>query len=141
MNKKFLHVTGLCVGLLACTSIGYAGGDGPADEKFLDVARNPGKFNGQVVTLRAWISIRHEDKNLWATWKDHEDWETTNCISLVNYGSLEALEASIDGRFVQVTGTVIEDASKGGTVLRLGSCRDVALEIAGPSSIKVVAPQ
>lgn len=141
MTVKSLYVIGLCAGLWACTSLGAAGGDTPADKNFLDVARSPGKFNGQVVKLRAWISVRHEDHNLWATWKDHENWETTNCISLVNHGSLEGWEAAVDGRFVEVTGTVIDDASEGGTVLRLGSCRDVALEIAGPSAIKLVAPQ
>jgi len=135
---ELLHATWLCAGLLACSSLGAPGRNIPADSKFLDVARSSQKFDGQVVMLRAWISLRHEDKNLWATWKDHEAWETTNCISLANYGALEGMEASIDGRYVEVTGTIINDASKGGTVLRLGSCRDVALEITGASSVKTI---
>ncbi|TMN16529.1 hypothetical protein [Pseudoxanthomonas sp. X-1] len=141
MMVKSLCVIVLCAGLSACNSLGAAEGDTPVDETFLEVARNPDKFAGQVVTLRAWISVRHEDNNLWATLKDHENWETRRCISLVNYSSLEGMEAAMDGHFVQITGTVIDDASKSGTVLRLGSCRDVALEIAGPSSIKLIAPQ
>jgi len=139
MNTKMPHVTWLCAGLLACSSPGTPWRNVAVDGKFLDVAQSPQNFHGQVVTLRAWISLRHEDRNLWATWKDHESWETTRCISLTNYGSLEGMEASIDGRLVEVTGTIINDASKDGTVLRLGACRDIALEVLGASSVKTIA--
>lgn len=126
--------------LAACSSrIPMATGF-PADQRFLDVAANPQQFNGREVTFRAWITLRHEDKNLWATMRDHENWETLRCVSLVNYDSLDGLERDLDGRIVEVTGTVINDASQGGTVLRLGACRDVAVEISGPSAIKPVAP-
>lgn len=138
MNMKLLHTIWLCVGLLACSSLGTPERNIPADSTFLSVARSPQRFDGQVVTFRAWISLRHEDKNLWTTWRDHENWETTNCISLENYGVLEGMEPSVDGRYVELTGKIINDASEGGSVLRLGSCRDVAIEITGVSPIQAV---
>ena len=138
MNTKMLHVTWFCAGLLACSSPDTPSRNVAVDSRFWEVAQSPQNFDGQVVTFRAWISLRHEDRNLWATWKDHQSWDTTRCISLANYGSLESMEASIDGRLVEVTGVIINDASKDGTVLRLGACRDVALELVGASSIKTI---
>jgi len=109
-----------------------------ADETFLDVARRPQAFEGQTVTMRAWITLRHEDKNLWATWTDHQSWNTERCVSLINYDSLENFEQALDGHFVEVVGTVVSDASREGTLLRFASCRDVAIEISGPSAIRPV---
>lgn len=110
----------------------------PADERFIRVAENPQKFDGQEVTFRAWITLRHEDKNLWATMNDQSSWNTLRCLSLINYDSLSGLEPDLDGRVVEVTGTVVGDASRGGKLLRLGACRDVAIEISGASAIRLV---
>jgi len=124
--------------LVACSSSGLVKNDFPADQRFLDVAENPKKFEGHEVTLRAWITLRHEDRNLWATMKDHESWKPVRCLSLVNYDALANLEPDLDGHFVEVTGTVINDASNNGTVIRLGACRDSAIEISGPSAIRLM---
>lgn len=105
------------------------------DATFLQASKSPTAFDGKTITVRGWITLRHEDKNLWATWQDHENWETTRCISLVNYDSLND---ALDGKYVEVTGVLRKDASNGGTLLRLASCRDVALEVMGPSAVKLV---
>lgn len=118
----------------ACTSVAMR--QEVADPLFLRAAMSPSDFDGQEVVVRAWITLRHEDKNLWATRQDHENWETVHCISLVNYDSLDA---SLDGRYVEVTGVVRSDASNGGNLLRFASCREVAMEVAGPSAIRLIA--
>lgn len=118
----------------ACTSVAIR--QEAADPLFLKAAASPSDFEGQEVVVKAWIMLRHEDKNLWATWQDHENWETVHCISLINYDSLDE---SLDGRYVEVTGVVRSDASKGGSLLRFASCREVAIEVAGPSAIKLIS--
>jgi len=110
----------------------------PSDPEFLRAAESPGAFDGKTITIRGWITLRHEDKNLWATWRDHENWETTRCISIINYDSLDD---ALDGKYVEVTGVMREDASMGGTLLRLASCRNAAIEVDGPSAVKPSAGQ
>lgn len=118
----------------ACTSVALR--QEVADPLFLKAAMSPSDFEGKEVVVRAWITLRHEDKNLWATWQDHENWETMHCISLINYDSLDK---SLDGRYVEVTGVVHSDASSGGNLLRLASCREVAIEIVGSSAVTLIA--
>ena len=117
----------------ACTSV--ATRKAAADPLFLKVAMSPSDFDGQEIVVRAWITLRHEDKNLWATRRDQKSWETVHCISLINYDSLDA---SLDGRYVEVTGVVRSDASNGGSLLRFASCRELAIEVSGPSAIRVI---
>jgi len=117
----------------ACTPVALR--QDVADPLFLKAAMSPSDFEGKEVVVRAWITLRHEDKNLWATWHDHENWETIHCISLINYDSLDK---SLDGRYVEVTGVVRSDASNRGDLLRFASCRDVAIEIVGPSAVKLI---
>ncbi|WP_141453162.1 hypothetical protein [Pseudoxanthomonas sp. z9] len=139
-SKWVLIVTFICsFGLAACSSHKLKT-ELSADQRFLDVAANPKQFEGKEVTFRAWITLRHEDKNLWATMSDGENWETLRCVSLINYDSLDGRKRDLDGRMVEVTGTIVSDASEGGTIIRLGACRDVAIEISGPSAIKLVIP-
>jgi hypothetical protein len=92
-------------------------------------------FDGQKVTVKAWITLRPEDKNLWSTWSDHEDRETTRCISLANYDSIDE---ELDGAFVDVTGVVRRDATDGGKRLRLAACRDLAIDVTDPATIRKV---
>ncbi len=117
----------------ACTSVAIR--PEVADPLFLRVAMSPSNFDGQVVVVRAWITLRHEDKNLWATRLDHDNWETTHCLSLVNYDSLDS---SLDGQYVEVTGVVHSDASDGGNLLRFSSCREAAIEVAGSSAVWLI---
>lgn len=120
---------------IAACSIGKPARDLTPDAAFLQAAKAPVEFDGREVKVRAWISFRHEDKNLWATWRDHENWETTRCISLVNY---DVLDESLDGRFVEVSGILKSDASNNGELIRLASCRNVAIEISGREAIRVL---
>ena len=108
------------------------------DFTFLEVARNPVNFDGKVVTVRGWITVRDEDKNLWATWEDHEKWRTPQCISLIHYDLLRGSEKALDGRYVEIRGVLRADASKQGNVIRPASCRDPGIEIADRSSIKIL---
>ena len=107
-----------------------------ADPLFLQASMSPSDFEGREIVVRAWITLRHEDKNLWATWQDHEKWETAHCISLVNYDSLDP---SLDGRYVEIIGVIRSDASNRGNLLRFASCREVAIEVAGPSAVRLIA--
>lgn len=124
--------------LTACAS--YTAKNVGADPLFLDVVSSQKAFDGKTVTFNAWITLRHEDRNLWATWKDHENWETRQCISLTNYDALNGLEASLDGQYVRITGVIRSDASDNGKVIRLGSCQKMALEITDANSIEVLKP-
>ena len=117
----------------ACTSVVIR--KAAADPLFLKVVMSPSDFDGQEIVVRAWITLRHEDKNLWATRRDQKSWETVHCISLINYDSLDA---SLDGRYVEVTGVVRSDASNEGSLLRFASCRELAIEVSGPSAIRVI---
>lgn len=132
MTMKLLFAMAFVLMCAACTTIGKAR---PADAVFLQVAKSPEAFDRKSVTVKAWITLRHEDKNLWATWRDHENWDTTNCLSLVNYDSLDD---EMDGKYVEVTGMVIADASNDGAIIRLASCRGAAIEVSGPSAIRPV---
>lgn len=136
MNPKILAILLAGLTLSACMPTVWAQPD-RADSLFLAAAASPAKFDGQSIVIKAWITLRHEDKNLWATWKDHENWNTLHCISLVNYDSLPA---SLDGAYVQVEGVLRSDSSQNGSLVRLASCRDVALDISGPGAIKVIEP-
>lgn len=95
----------------------------------------PTIFDGKEVSTRAWLSFAHEDRNLWADWLDHENWDTRRCISLSGYDS-SGLDDSWNGTYVEVTGTVILDASYDGSIIRFGACRDLALQLSGTNDIK-----
>jgi len=107
------------------------------DPGFLDVAASPQTFDGQTVTLKGWLSLRAEDRNLWATRADHDAWRTDRCISLsMSAAKLDEISV-LDGRVVEVTGVVSRDGSKGGSVIRLGACRDAAIVV---STVRLVGP-
>lgn len=120
--------------VVACVSREPAGQ--MADQRFVEIAINPSGYDGSVVTIKGWISLRHEDKNLWATWADHEDWNTERCISLVGYDKLDA--DALDGKYVEVLGVLRKDASENGAIIRLASCRDVAVEVNAASAVSLV---
>lgn len=105
-----------------------------------DVIAHPNLYNGKRVTLNAWITLRGEDQNLWASWDDHERWETRKCISLMNYDVLSSKTSLLDGRRVKVTGIVRSDASGRGAVIRLAACRDLGLELIDATSVEVADP-
>lgn len=105
-------------------------------QHFLEIADNPSEFDGRTIRVTGWISLRHEDKNLWATPSDHEDWNIKHCISLIGYDKLNA--DALDGKYVEVNGVLRKDASESGNLIRLASCRDVAIEIENASSVSVV---
>lgn len=130
MNPIF-KLTALCcsLGLVACSPASSLQREAVADPLFLQVAAAPQTFEGKTVTLRGWVSLRHEDRNLWVTKADHERWQTPRCLSLSLYDALLDRAGELDGRLVEVTGVVSSDASKGGRVIRLGACRDVAIAV------------
>ncbi len=108
-----------------------------ADPGFLEVAASPQAFDGQAVTLRGWVSLRTEDRNLWATRTDHEAWRTDRCISLSMSAAMLNEVNALDGRVVEVTGVVSRDGSNGGSVIRMGACRDAAIAVSG---LRLVGP-
>lgn len=130
-NSWIMLTTALFIAGCASGSIAHKA---EPDANFLKISESPSSYDGKAVTVEAWITLRHEDKNLWATWQDHENWETTRCISLSNYDSLSE---KLDGKRVKVTGVLHADASNGGKLLRLASCRSVAIEVSGPNAIEL----
>lgn len=111
-----------------------------ADQKFFDIIAKPSAYEGQRVTLTAWITLRDEDQNLWASWSDHENWETRRCLSLSHYDVLSTSRPALDAHYVRVTGIVRSDSSRSGKVLRLASCQDASLEVIDASSVELVKP-
>jgi hypothetical protein len=134
--KRFVPVIIWVMAISACAH--SAQKETPIDSDFLNVSGNPRSFDGKVVTIRGWLSLEHEDKNIWASKADHEAWATKRCLSIVNYDSLKLHQSMFDGKRVEVTGVVRGDASNGGRLIRLASCRDAGIEIGGPASIKVI---
>jgi hypothetical protein len=106
-----------------------------ADTEFVKILSNPAAFDGETVKVRGWISVRHEDKNFWLTWKDHENWEVSRCISLVHYDLLDDVAKSLDGRYVEITGTFRMDASNNGSMIRLASCSKRGIELENAASV------
>lgn len=137
------HAIVICIALLilvACSGPLAVKGMGP-DKDFIALSVLPDGNDGRLVTLRGWVSMRHEDWNLWATQSDHENWNTVRCISLSNYDELRGHAREFDGRFVEITGTLIKDATNGGKLVRLGSCREVAISLDGLGSIRIVSEE
>jgi hypothetical protein len=112
--------------LASCTWTAKPGAD--VDTLMVDVLARPGAFEGKTVTVEAWISLADEDHNLWLQAGDHEQWNTRRCISLTRYDDVPDA-SSLNGRRVRVTGVVRNDASQGGKIVRLGACRNLALEL------------
>lgn len=109
-------------------------------DDIFQILASPALYDGKEVTIRGWISMRHEDNNLWSTWQDHEAWNVNKCISLKNYFSKEDLRKSVDGKFVEIKGIFYMDADrdKNGLIVRSGSCNKFAIEFDGQSSIQIL---
>lgn len=129
-----LAVALLAAGMLtACESNPHI--TNSVDTEFVKILNDPASHDGELVKVRGWISLRHEDKNFWLTWKDHEDWTVSRCISLVHYDQLDDVAKSLDGRYVEITGTFRMDASNNGSMIRLASCSKRGIEMASPASV------
>ncbi|MGH8037669.1 MAG: hypothetical protein ACREPD_08015 [Stenotrophomonas sp.] len=113
----------------ACAPTGTTKPTRSGDQSLLDVASDPYAFDGRDVSITAWITYRHEDLNAWATARDHEEWNTVRCLSLSNYDSFDKDLKALDGRYARISGAVVSDASEGGSLLRFGACRDVAIRL------------
>ena len=85
--------------MFACTSL-------PNGQDILSitmVAGAPSTYNGKVISLSGWMTMRAEDHNLWETRSDHEKWNTKKCVSLKNYFNTAQLRKAVDGKMVVVT--------------------------------------
>jgi len=122
--------------LLFSCSIPAVGSQG-VTTRMEDVLAHPDLYNGKRLTFYAWVSLRHEDQNLWVTWNDHQNWETRKCMSLTNYDVLSGKATTLDGRLVKVTGIVRIDASEKGAFIRLAACRNLALELLDATSVEL----
>lgn len=96
------------------------------------------ELDGVEVTLRGWIALRFEDKNIWDSKKSHEVWRWSECVSLVNYYLLEGMETEYDGKYVEVTGIFRRDADQGGRVVRLGACGKSGIELISGRPPKII---
>ncbi|MGN6091865.1 MAG: hypothetical protein ACTHOL_05900 [Luteibacter jiangsuensis] len=94
----------------------------------VDVLTRPAAYEGKTITVEAWISLADEDHNLWLGPGDHERWDTRRCISLTRYDQVSD-HLSLNGKRVRATGIVRNDASFNGRIVRLGACRNLALEL------------
>ncbi|WP_153067875.1 MULTISPECIES: hypothetical protein [Xanthomonas] len=131
MNVKILvrFAPSLFIGALACCAISPTKNFRTIDPQLAEIFSNPEIFNDKEVTFKAWVSLRNEDKNLWATRKDNEKWNIKKCISLIGYDDLSARKDISDGAYVQVTGTIVEDGSKAGNIIRLTACRNLSIRV------------
>lgn len=98
------------------------------DPRLSEILTRPRHFEGETVTVDGWMSFALEDHNLWLAAEDHERWDSRRCVSLANYDGIPNSSA-LNGRRVRATGIVRNDASQGGRIIRLGACRDLAIEL------------
>ncbi|WP_167125265.1 hypothetical protein [Luteibacter jiangsuensis] len=78
--------------------------------------------------MEAWISLADEDHNLWLGSDDHERWDMRRCIALTRYDHVSD-PSLLNGERVRATGIVRNDASFNRSIVRLGACRNLALEL------------
>jgi hypothetical protein len=107
-----------------------------------DVLANPTAYSGKTVTIRGWISIRHEDYGVWATSDDYANRNRRRCISLLNTTGDNELNRSLDRTYALVTGKINSDSyrdSEGRGIIRLGSCNRVAIGFEKPTSIQRIS--
>jgi len=107
---------------------------------FKDITTSPNSYHKKLIRIKGWISMRHEDHNLWVTWNDHEKWKTKNCISLKYYFTSKEVRQSMDAKLVEVTGIFNMDAdhNETGPVIRLGVCNKFSIELTEPSAVKIL---
>lgn len=98
------------------------------DPLLVDVLTRPAAYEGKTITVEAWISLADEDHNLWLDAGDHERWDTRRCISLIRYDDVPD-PSLLNGKRVRATGIVRNDASLNGRIVRLGACRNLALDL------------
>lgn len=104
-----------------------------------EVRKKPDLYDGKVVTLRAHLSMSHENYNLWASLSDLKNGRTDRCISLENYEWLRDRSAEFDGKYVQVTGTFHRDIVGHRFIVRLEACSNAAL-VLSPGISPIVIP-
>lgn len=83
---------------------------------------SPSSFDGKRVTIRGFLTMRFEDRNLWDSEESHKNWDSKQCISIVNYYWLGTKEKELDGKFVEIVGVYMKDADEDGKVIRMASC-------------------
>lgn len=105
----------------------------------MDVLINPGAYAGNVVTIKGWVSLRHEDYGIWATEADYEKRDWKKCISLLNRYSDEAANGAIDRTEILVTGIFDDDIyhdKAGQNVIRLGTCSPAGIRFNEPRGLR-----
>lgn len=104
-----------------------------------DVLANPSAYSGKEVTIRGWVSLRHEDHGIWATKADYEKRDWRKCISLLNWYSDEAANKAIDRTEILVTGIFDKDIvhdKEGRNLIRLGACSPARIRFNEPRGLR-----
>ena len=136
MNRKRLFIAAALFCVSGCSVISQKERV-LSDPRFLNVVSNPTKFDGRPVEFIAWITLRHEDKNLWLTPADRESWNLKHCISLDNPELLKKRFGQLDHQYVKVKGVFVKDASESGKYLRLEACNEFAIRIDKSEDIRM----
>ena len=105
----------------------------------IDVLANPSAYSGKEVTIKGWVSLRHEDHGIWATEADYEKRDWKKCISLLNWYSDEAANRAIDRTEILATGIFDQDIfhdKEGRNLIRLGTCNPAGIRFNEPRGLR-----
>jgi hypothetical protein len=104
-----------------------------------DVISRPLDFDGRIVTIKGWASLRHEDYGIWATEDDYKKRNWKRCISLLNHYPDEAKNKELDRRSVLITGVFNNDIlhnESGVDIVRLGTCSKFGIRFVEPDGLR-----
>jgi hypothetical protein len=106
-----------------------------------DVISRPLDFDGRIVTIKGWASLRHEDYGIWASEEDYKKRNWKRCISLLNHYSDEAKNKQLDRRSVLITGVFNNDIfhnESGVDIVRPGSCSRFGIRFVEPDGLREI---
>lgn len=90
-------------------------------------------YDGKQVTVVAWMTLGHEDANLWTDAQDMNSRRTIHCVSLENFDDLLEAKGALNGHRVELTGTFRKDVVGESGTIRFSACSRSALE---PTSVR-----
>jgi hypothetical protein len=105
----------------------------------VEILVSPEKFDGKTVSVKGWLTIRHEDTGLWATPNDYKKRNTKLCISLMNRYKDDAMNKAVDAKHVIVTGIFFKDIShdrNGQYVFRPDACSNFGIRFIEPLGLR-----
>ena len=138
MRSIFMRVT--CVmALSGCAA--WSPSEQLTSISVVDILSTPLDFDGKIVTIKGWASLRREDYGIWATEDDYKKRNWRRCISLLNHYSDESKNKEFDRSLVLTNGVFSNDIfhnEKGVEIVRLGTCSRFGIRFVEPDGLKKI---